>query len=168
MLWLPPQNSSWIEKLDDGHQGTMRTLDVMRWLCRRDYTDPWTIDFLTDLITPEDLFTWSRDEIRFQEDPPEIERVADFRRTSELRFGDCDDKAVWLATALLCKGYQPRFRIQSYQGTTWDHVYCDAWCWSKMRWVCMDPSADGHSGFVADMGWRQALPPGATEMIYYI
>lgn len=168
MLWLPPKQSSWIEKLDAGHQGTMRTLDVMRWLCRRDYQSDFTTAFLAGLKTPEDLFLFARDQIAFQNDPPDVERVADFRRTTELGFGDCDDKSVWLATALLSKGYQPRFRIQSYQGQTWDHVYLDYWDWAKMRWVSLDPSADGHTGFHAQLGWRQALPSYGSEMIYRV
>jgi hypothetical protein len=166
MLWFPPSNSSWIETLSPGHQGTLRTLEVMRWLCRRDYRSDFVRDFLAGLSAPEELYLWARDEIRFKEDPPDIERVADFQRTSDLRYGDCDDKAVWLSTALLAKGYQPRFCIQSYTGRSWDHVYCDYWDWSAMRWVSLDPSADGHTGFLGVAGWRQPLPVSGSEMIY--
>lgn len=41
MLFSPPPDASWIEPLPDGHQGTIRTLEAMRFLCRKDYLSPF-------------------------------------------------------------------------------------------------------------------------------
>lgn len=189
---------SWIQKLSDGHAGTLQTLAIMRWLCRRDYRSsfvgwkissilssyrskglsPYQLDIEGNLtgdqspVDPVDpLFFFARDSIRFEEDvgpngEENFERLADFQRTTELGYGDCDDKCIWLATALLNCNIPVRFRVQSYTGRTWDHVYCE--CWKAWRWVPLDPTADGHTGIMAEPGWRQPLPATGMEMIYPI
>jgi hypothetical protein len=179
MLFFP-SFKAWVEKLPDGHQGTMRTLEVMRWLVRKDYKDCFTRSFVAEVIkegsqcglSPVDsLFIYARDSIRFVEDPPDVELVQDFRRTVEAGQGDCDDKAVWLATALLSLGISARFVIQSYGAqwlNPWDHVYLEYWDWDQWQWVALDPTADGHTGIVAEVGWRQGLSPRGYEMRYSI
>lgn len=166
------------ESLPDGHQGTIRTLEFMRWLARRDYNSPVVSVCINDLLqgSPgpapvETLFLFARDCIKFKEDSgpngeDDIERIADFQRTTERLWGDCDDKCVWLATALLNQGVACRFRVQSYTGETWDHVYLDFWSWDRWRWVALDPTADGHSGLIALVGWRQPIPINGEEMIF--
>lgn len=163
-------DSSWIERLPSGHQGTWRTLEVMAYLCRKDYRSPTVRAFLQQILAssppaakpPEAFFLFARDSIRFREDPPGLEQVADFQRTIEAGAGDCDDKSVWLATALLAAGYSVRFAVQSY-GEKWDHVFVEFYDWSRFKWVALDPSADGHSGLWGRIGWRQQLAPGGFE-----
>jgi hypothetical protein len=171
-------NPEHFEPLPDGHAGTIRTLELMRFLCRRDFNSPFVSLFVGNLLqgspgrgVAETLFLFARDGIGFREDAgpnreENIERLADFQRTSELGYGDCDDKVIWLCTGLLNQGISCRFRIQSYTSETWDHVYCDYWDWGRWHWRGLDPTADGHSGIVAQAGWRQPLPASGMEMIF--
>src|SRR3990172_5684668 len=103
-----PKNANWIEKLPDGHQATLRTLEVMRFLVRKDYRSPSVRSIVTFLCTTQRalarvqaLFLFARDGIRYAPDPPNLELVRDFDHTWAGREGDCDDKVTWLATALL-------------------------------------------------------------------
>lgn len=168
-------NLSWTEPLADGHAGTLRTLEAMRWLVRR-YADFFPVHATTHSLVKRQpdsppvvaLFLFARDGIRYEPDPPNCERVASFIHTTQTRAGDCDDKVVWLATALLALGIPVQFVVQSYGGETWDHVYLEFYDWQALRWTALDPTADGHTGIVADIGWRQPLPPTGREMIYEV
>lgn len=168
-------NFSWQESLADGHAGTLRTLEVMRWLVRT-YSKLYPVRAKTrqliqrQLASPPvaALFLFARDGIRYVPDPPDLEKVSSFLHTTASGEGDCDDKVVWLATALLALGIPVRFVVQSYDGGTWDHVYLEFYDWSAWRWTALDPTADGHTGVVADIGWRQPLPRGGREMVYEV
>ena len=169
------QNLSWIEPLADGHRGTLRTLEVMRWLVRKDFELPSVNAKIHQLLQRQPgispvaaLFAFARDQIRYVPDPPDCEKVSDFEHTTASGEGDCDDKVVWLATALLCVGVPVRFVVQSYAGDTWDHVYLEFYDWQSWRWVALDPTADGHTGIVAGIGWQQPLPATGREMVYEV
>ena len=168
-------NLTWCEPLADGHAGTLRTLEVMRWLVRKDSSDGKTGDTLRQLNLAtsrpqivESLFLFARDGIHYVPDPPNLEKVSDFAHTTASRQGDCDDKVVWLATALLAVGVPVRFVVQSYDGGSWDHVYLEFYDWQAWRWVALDPTADGHTGIFANVGWRQPLPQRGREMVYEV
>lgn len=168
-------NLTWCEPLADGHAGTLRTLEVMRWLVRENYRSRGTRTVLQGLFQGaqssslvERLFLFARDEIRYRPDPENLEQIADFHHTTAARAGDCDDKVIWLATALLACGVPVRFVVQSYDGGSWDHVYLEFYDWNAWRWVALDPTADGHTGVVASIGWRQPLPQQGKEMIYEV
>ena len=167
-------NLAWLEPLADGHAGTLRTLEVMRWLVRKDCQLPFVKFFIQKLTQQSDLppvaalFVFARDQIRYVPDPPDCEKVSDFAHTTASKKGDCDDKVTWLATALLCLGVPVRFVVQSYAGDTWDHVYLEFYDWQSWRWSALDPTADGHTGIVAEIGWRQPLPQQGREMIYEV
>ena len=180
-FWASDDHWELLQDLPDGHQGTIATLQVMRWFCRRDCDSAFTTAITKRLLesrpkpTPvvETLFLFARDCITFREDTgpngeDDIERIADFERTTRLGYGDCDDKVIWLGTGLLNRGISCRFRVQSY-GETWDHVYLEFWSWPLWRWVSLDPTADGHGNSpIAEIGWRQKLPVTGREMIYPI
>ena len=161
----------WIESLPDGHLGTLHTLETMRRLARKDYGRAPAQVVARYLADCGDVvgaaFRVARDCIRFVPDPPGIELVQDFYHSTISQAGDCDDKAVWLATALLAAGVAVRFVVQSYDGefwaNGWDHVYLEYYDFDRWRWVALDPTADGHTGIVADIGWRQTLPPAGVE-----
>lgn len=166
---------SWIEPLADGHAGTLRTLEVMRWLVRKDSKFSSVNAKIQNLLKRQPttspvvaLFLFARDQIRYVPDPPDCEQVSDFEHTTASREGDCDDKVVWLATALLAVGVPVRFVVQSYGGGSWDHVYLEFYDWKAWRWTALDPTADGHTGLVADIGWRQPLPQRGREMVYEV
>lgn len=172
---LERNQPEWREWLADGHAGTLRTLEVMRWLVRKDSHSP-TVRQATALLIEQQpqispvaaLFLFARDQIRYVNDPPGWEKVSDFDHTMQSREGDCDDKVVWLATALLSLDIPVRFVVQSYDGGDWDHVYLEFYDWSTLQWVPLDPTADGHTGIIADIGWRQPLPRKGREMTYEV
>jgi transglutaminase-like putative cysteine protease len=174
-----PKNANWIEKLPDGHQATLRTLEVMRFLVRKDYRRPSVRSIVTFLCTTQRalacvqaLFLFARDGIRYVPDPPDLELVRDFDHTWAGREGDCDDKVSWLATALLAIDTPARFVVQTYAGHIfedgWDHVYLEFYDWNRWKWVALDPTADEHTGIFAPIGWRQPLPKSGFEMRYSI
>ena len=166
---------SWIEPLADGHAGTLRTLEVMRWLCRKD-SKLFSVNAKIQTLLEQQpginpvvaLFLFARDAVRYVPDPPDCEKVGDFEHTTASREGDCDDKVVWLATALLCLGLSVRFVVQSYNGDNWDHVYLEFYDLAAWRWTALDPTADGHTGIVANVGWRQPLSATGREMVYEV
>jgi len=171
-----------MENLADGNAGTLHTLHVMAGLCRRDSRSHFVKTFLQSQLqlhshpsrsqplgqSIETAFLYARDRIRFKDDPINIERVADFQRTTECGYGDCDDKVTWLGTALLSLGVSVRFRCQSYTGETWDHVYLEFYDFGPWSWIPADPTADGHTGLIAPIGWRQTIGPIGRELIYPI
>lgn len=177
MPFSPKRGTSWVERLPDGHQATLRTLEVMRFLVRKDYRSPSVQFAVQQLLSTfpqrasarvQALFLFARDGIRYQPDPPDLELVRDFDHTWAGREGDCDDKVVWLATALLAVDTSARFIVQTYAGRVfedgWDHVYLEFYDWDHWAWVALDPTADGHTGIFAPVGWRQPLPPSGFEM----
>ena len=166
----------WIEPLPDGHQGTIRTLQTMAWLARKDYNSALVRHAVTYLLQRQPganpvavLFEFSRDEIRYVPDPPHLEKVSDFTHTYESREGDCDDKITWLATGLLSLGVPVRFVVQSQSGGDWDHVYLEFYDWKSFAWVALDPTADGHANTpIAQIGWRNPLPAYGKEMVFEV
>lgn len=170
------QQQDWIRPLPEGHLGTLYTLEIMRGLARRDYAGPAVQAVAAYLASCGDLahaaFVFARDCIRYEQDPVAVEKVQDFYRSTASQRGDCDDKAVWLATVLLAAGVPVRFRVQSYDGdfwtNGWDHVYLEYWDRARWSWVALDPTADGHTGIVASPGWRQTLPPSGIDWWYEI
>lgn len=187
------KHPTWIEPLADGHAGTLRTLEVMRWLARKDSRSASVRKETTklreqrpDLDPVVALFLFARDQIRYVSDEEftwllfryldiepfretsSLEVVAGFEHVLALRAGDCDDKTTFLATALLSIGIPVRFVVQSYQGITWDHVYLEFYDWQAWGWTPLDPTADGHTGLIAEPGWRQPLPPRGREMTYEV
>lgn len=180
-MHFPQAASSWIEPLPPGHAGTMVTLKTMAWLARKDSRSPEVREVIYLLLRQPDLsvlppavalFSFARDYITYTPDPPNIEKVSDFAHLTRDRAGDCDDKVQWLATALLSFDVPVRFVVQSYDGqyqaNGWDHIYLEFWDWTAWRWIAADPTADGHNGFIADLGWRQSLPPGGAEMSFEV
>lgn len=170
-----PDGLNWQETLADGHAGTLRTLETMKFLVRKDYNREdtrKTVNAITQaapLQRPvESLFLFARDQIRYVPDPPNLEKISQFNVTTQTKEGDCDDKVIWLATGLLSLNVPVRFVVQSYGGGTWDHVYLEFWDWPAWEWVSADPTADGHTGLIAPLGWRQPLPTEGREMIYEV
>lgn len=178
--------SNWyFDGYPSGHLGTYFTLQAMQALARKDYRDPAVLAVIRKIINPtggetltereavKRLFQYSRDCIIYTPDPPDIELVQDFLRSTKSGKGDCDDKATWLATALLSIGLPARFGVQSFMGGAWaagwDHVYVEYYDYSRWRWIALDPTADGHEGTpIAAPGWRNPVMSGGYEFFFQV
>jgi len=92
-----------------------------------------------DLARPEDMFYFVRDYIHYAPDPFDIWKLPE--QTLRDRMGDCEDKAMLLASMLIAEGYDAYCRvarIQAPTGEIGDHM------WVALRrgtgWVELDPS----------------------------
>lgn len=80
-----------------------------------------------ELCEIESLFEFVRDGIRFVDDPPGVERIADAETTLAEGAGDCGDKAILLRSLALTLGHRSRFVVQDWDGVVddagYDHVH---------------------------------------------
>lgn len=124
------------EPLRHGAEGNEQTLRYAAAMVREDSSQDDRIRSLAEQLVsgcaPRDgacevrqLFEFARDGIRYLEDPPDTERIADAWRTYGKRSGDCVDKCILLATLLGSIGYRSEFIAQSWDGDLengFDHV----------------------------------------------
>lgn len=98
------------------------------------------------------LFELVRDRIIYRRDPVGVERVQDTLRTFQYGAGDCDDKAVALASLLAAVGHKSRlvFGAANAQASP-SHVWLQVK--HKGEWLDLDPSNEK-----AEIGWSTALP----------
>ncbi len=71
------------------------------------------------------LHAFVRDSIRYVQDPIDIERIQTPDKTLELAAGDCDDKAILLASMLESLGHPSRFVAIGFEPGTYSHVYVE-------------------------------------------
>lgn len=172
--------SIWREQLEDGANGTRRTLAAMAAAVRGEIAPDYA-GYLDERIrwaalsicchVPGHhyrdeiaaLLAYCRDSIHYRLDPVETERIQAPLQTLELRSGDCDDKCILLASLLAALGHVPRF-VAQHNGQEFDHVYCETLI--NGHWIALDPTADGRGGLtLAGVGWRN---PARAEWIYRI
>jgi hypothetical protein len=69
------------------------------------------------------LHAWVRRNIRYVQDPIEIETVQTPEATLELRAGDCDDHAVLMVALAGAIGIPGRFKVVGFSNANLQHVY---------------------------------------------
>ncbi|MES2367635.1 MAG: transglutaminase-like domain-containing protein [Pseudomonadota bacterium] len=83
------------------------------------------------------LNIYVRDRIRYVRDVLDCETLQTPQATMELGQGDCDDKAILLASLLMSIGYVPRF-VALNQGHGFVHV------WTQVnysgKWIDLEPT----------------------------
>ena len=147
-----------VEPLRPGAAGNEQTLRYAAQWVREDSPQPWLRAFAERLTAGcaspaaavAKLFEFARDQIRYVEDPPATERIADAWRTIEKREGDCGDKSILLATLLGSIGINSRFIVQSWDGDLsngYDHVLVQAFVNGGL-WMDLDPTPER-----AVLGW---------------
>lgn len=104
----------------------MQTLKLMRKITRQYKTDPAIRQIALRVVQgcPERdwqceitrLFEAVRDQIRYVRDVRGVETIATPMRTLNWQQGDCDDKAVLLATLLESIGHPTRFVALKFNG----------------------------------------------------
>jgi hypothetical protein len=67
-------------------------------------------------------------------------------RTLEMGGGDCDDHGELVAVIGAENGYQPKWRITSNTGASWDHIYCLLGVpkHRPTRWIALDTTLPGN------------------------
>lgn len=117
---------------------------------------------ITRYIRPKDwrgqvhaLFEFVRDHIRYTRDIYGVETLHTAEQVLQAEQGDCDDKAILLASLLQSIGHPARFIAVGIRSPQFEHVYVQTLI--GKRWVSLDATEPG------PMGWE---PPGIkTRMI---
>lgn len=86
------------------------------------------------------LFSFVRDRVRYVRDPVGVELVHDALNTLRVGAGDCDDKAVLLASLLQSIGHKTRFKVVALRLGDFHHVLLDVMY--RGRWVPLDAGAE--------------------------
>jgi hypothetical protein len=179
MLKLPPMAVVKKQRLLPGDLGTDQTIREMERLVDKGRADLVVNDAAIRIIraagvAPKDyarevtaLFRYVRDKVRYVKDPISVELVHSAAETLKRRAGDCDDKAVLLATLLQSVGHKTRFQVVATRPGDFHHVLIQAQVGG--RWVPLDPTVEraapgwessriirrrvyGESATVADLG----------------
>lgn len=151
----------------DGSDGVKNTLRHMRAFVRAGRVDPSirsTALNLLALVPERDtqgeirvLFEFVRDRIRYVSDVLDVETLADAKRTLETAAGDCDDKAILLASLLESVGIGTQFVATGYETPGFfEHVYVRALT-PNGQWLPLDAS-EPHA-----MGWE---PPAPVSILF--
>lgn len=142
---LPPTSTRMVT-VPDGESGTRAALDAMAAYTTKYKTD-WRIRALAlDIIKnlpPKDylgeitlIHRFVRDGIRYARDVRDVETVATPLETLKSGQGDCDDKAVLLATLLESVGFETRFCAVGKVPGQWCHVLTQALVNGK--WISLE------------------------------
>ena len=85
------------------------------------------------------LHKFVRDEIRYTKDINTVETVHTADRVLSQGYGDCDDKAVLLASMLEAIGHPARFVAVGFQPNHFSHVYVETLIGKKPgRWLALE------------------------------
>ena len=162
----PSVTSAQLQTIPNGDAGVAATLRIMKNMARASLkTHHQTVRNFALLIvqdvTPRDwageveaMQQWVRDQIKYRQDPDDIELVQTPEKTLEFAAGDCDDKSTLLASLLLAIGHPARFRAMALEG---GYEFTHVMTQSKIadRWVNLETIIAG-----APIGWA---PPGCTR-----
>lgn len=123
------------------------------------------------------LHCWVRDSIIYMPDPQDVEQLQTPPYTLTVGTGDCDDKAILLATLLASVGFATRFAAVGGIGAEWSgneddasdagsaqdapytHVFCEVRLGT--RWLACDTIVPGSLP-----GWRP--PDIACLMVHHV
>jgi transglutaminase-like putative cysteine protease len=93
----------------------------------------------------EALHAWVRDSIRYVNDINEVETLKTPDLVLSTGQGDCDDKAILLATLLESAGHPARFVAVGFEPDNFSHVYVE----SKIgpRWLPLETTEQVSAGW---------------------
>jgi transglutaminase-like putative cysteine protease len=165
---LQAARSSQLLGIPDGPEGVRVTLEVMRKLAKAGRINPDIRATATEIVAglgQQDfsgevnrLFQYVRDQIRYVQDPNDVERLSAPEITLSDGSGDCDDKAVLLASLLEAIGHPARFVAVAFSPDNFEHVYVETKIGSD--WVPLETTEP------VQMGWE---PPGIVgKMLRHI
>lgn len=142
-------------RIPDGNEGIQHTLYIMRNVVRNESDAPEVVQFARQLTlnVPEKdwrrkiltVFHFVRDRIRYTLDPLRTEYLATPQRVLDMRSGDCDEKAILLASLLDAIGIPVRFKAVGFEGAELSHVYVEAKY--DDRWIALDATEKYPAGW---------------------
>jgi len=109
-------------------------------------------DYLNEIAT---LFDFVQNNIRYVRDIRNVETIHFPEQVLKQAHGDCDDKAILLASLLEATGKPTRFVAVGFQPDTFSHVFTDVSI-GRDKWISLDPTEP------QPMGWR---PPGIVSIM---
>lgn len=155
-------------ELPSGIEGVKATLKLMVRLVLAYKTDPSIIRFTRRILlecgVPQKdergeaqcLQRWVRDNIRYVRDVREVETLSTPPEILKERSGDCDDKALLLATLLESVGFVTKFGAIGVRGGGYSHVL--AFVMLGRGPVPAETILPG-----VELGW---FPPDATSIMW--
>lgn len=105
------------------------------------------------------LLEFVRDEIRYVKDIDQVETLHDPVTLLQIGAGDCDDKAILLASLLLSIGHTPRFIAMAQAPEEWSHVWVQD-CLDMGQgdvWVDLEPTEPIPFGKSVPLDGAQAI-----------
>ena len=158
---IPP---STLMGIPEGKAGVAATLDLMVKLVKQGKTNPLIRQKATELtqdlrqkdFTGEirNIFDFVQNNIRYVRDIAGVETLHYPEQVMLQEYGDCDDKAILLASLLASIGHPTRFVAVGFRSGIFSHVFVDTRY--GPGWLSLDPTEPHH------MGWR---PPGMQTVM---
>ena len=151
--------------IPDGAQGIKQTLKIMCGLVRK-YKTALPVRILAQKLTQrlsqknykaeaKTLHEFVRDKIRYVRDVRGVETLQTPIKTLQFGSGDCDDKAILVASLLESIGHPTRFIACGFNNMGFSHVYVESKIGDKWIGVeCTEPWALGR------------VPPNITSKMY--
>lgn len=144
--------------IPEGREGTIATLRLMRDLVRRGKTSLNIRSLAVSLtagVPSKDwlgeirvLHRFVRDSIRYVRDIRDVETLHDPETVLKIGSGDCDDKAVLLASLLESIGHPTRFVAIGFVPEEYSHVYVETLIGKK--WVPLETTEPVEVGWVPE------------------
>lgn len=158
-----PKNSTKATLLGipDGPMGAAQTIVYMRQLTLDAVRDPvqQMREHALSIIGGEGFVgqvraiqCWTQSNIRYIQDPPDVELVQTPQKTLQWSAGDCDDQSVLVAALLTSIGHPCQFMAMGFSGGPLAHVLCRTKIGTQ--WVAVETIKPVSLGF---------LPPSITS-----
>lgn len=151
--------------MPEGKAGVQATLKMMSELTKAGKKTPAIRSKAVSLVQnlPQkdrlgeirNLFNFVQNNIRYVRDIHEVETLHYAEQVLAQESGDCDDKAILLASLLEAIGHPTRFVAVGFKPGEYSHVFVDTIIGNK-QWLSLDTTEP------YPMGWR---PPNIVEIL---
>ena len=166
-----PRQSSYVMQIPEGVAGVRATLKWMGHLVKRGKVNDLIRNYTNALISniPQKdyrreiatVFDFVQNKIRYVRDPRKVETIHDADVILTQGWGDCDDKAILLATMLETIGKPTRFVPVGFRPGQISHVYTEVvWGPRATDWIALEPTEP------YPLGWRVPGIAAALEPWY--
>ena len=159
-MQAPPP--TFLKKIPSGREGVRETLRMMRLLVRSGKTNPLVRQRTVELVNGlrqkafadevKRIFDFVQRQIRYTKDVRGVETLHTADRVLLNRAGDCDDKAILVASMLEAIGHPTRFIAVGFMPGRFSHVFTETRIGDK--WIALETPEP------QPLGWR---PPNIKQ-----